>query len=209
MKSVKNTKFEKLTAEQMAELRSHEAAIRKGTSSFVEMCEAFSEIDRLDLWKGSHKSFPSYCREKWCFEPHEVSRFIKAAEVIEDLKGITDILPSNGGQCRVLGRLETEQRKAIWKLVLDSKAKPTSGLIEKKAREAGYIKANETDKQPAPPKEGPTFVSNLIMVAQSIECFAEGVPELDEEEIRKVKEFVMVARANLDQLEAAVHRLAA
>lgn len=172
------------------------------------MCEAFKEIREKDLWKdGRHKSFQSYCRERWVLEPHEVSRFIKAAEVVADLKELKIPLPSNGGQCRELGILDTKQRREVWKKVLQGDKKPTAQLIRKVATKAGYLTAPPIPiKEQSPLKEKENYLSTFIRVATSMENFTEGLPELEDDEVEKVRTYLKKMRETLNQIEAALKK---
>lgn len=196
----------KPSPEQKKQLRECESAIQKGADSFLPMCEAFKEIREKDLWKdGKHKSFQSYCRERWVLEPHEVSRFIKAAEVVADLKELNLPLPSNGGQCRVLGILDSKQRREVWNRVLQGEKKPTAQLIQEVATKAGYLTAPPIPTKEAPPlKEKGNYLSTFIQVATSMEVFAESVPELADDEAEKVRTYLKQMRATLNQIEAAL-----
>ena len=198
----------KPSPEQKKHLRECEAAIQKGADAFLPMCEAFKEIRENDLWKdGKHKSFPSYCRERWVLEPHEVSRFIKAAEVVADLKELNLPLPSNGGQCRVLGILDSEQRREVWNRVLQGEKKPTAQLIQEVATKAGYLTAPRIPtKEHSPLKEKRDYLSTFIQVATSMEVFAEGVPELEDDEAEKVRTYLKQMRATLNQIEEALKK---
>ena len=92
------------------DLKKREAIIEKGTSGFFAMCAAFSDIQEQELWKPDYKSFPQYCRNRWSMDEGTVSHYIKAASVMADLDDF-EVKPNNEGQCRVLGKLLTEERR--------------------------------------------------------------------------------------------------
>lgn len=207
-KKTKPKEIAQPSPEQKKQLQECESAIKKGADAFLPMCEAFRKIQEEGLWKdGKHKSFQSYCRERWVLEHHEVSRFIKAAEVVADLKELKLPLPSNGGQCRELGVLDTKQRRDVWKKVHQSEKKPTAQLIRKVATEAGYLTASPTPTKEAPPlKEKEDYLSTFIWVATSMESFANSVPDMEDDEVEKVHTYIERMREKLNQIEEVLKK---
>jgi len=207
-KKTKPKEIAQPSPEQKKQLRDCESAIQKGADSFIPMCEAFRKIQEEGLWKdGKHKSFPAYCRDRWVLEPHEVSRFIKAAEVVSELKELNLPLPTNGGQCRILGSLDTQQRKDVWKQVLQSEKKPTARLINEVATEAGYLTAPPIpNKETAPLKEKGNYLSTFIKMATSMEVFAEEVPAMEDAEAEKIRTYLEQMRKTLNQIEESLKK---
>jgi len=97
-----------------------------------------------------------------------VSRYIRAAEVLDDLKD-SEKRPTNEGQCRELGKLTPEQRHQVWGKVIESKKKPTGRLIKETAKELGFLEKPEVEENvKAPPKEETV----LIKFAQTVDALS-------------------------------------
>lgn len=160
------------------------------------MCSAFREIKENKLWKETeHKSFPAYCRERWQLDHSTVSHMIRASEILDDLKDF-DVLPQNAAQCRPMERLTAQQRKAVWKAVLEGDETPTAKVINKKIVEQGH--ATERVTKETPPKED-TPLRRLAIVSSMLELIT-----IDGDDPVTVREFIGSCRVELDRLEQAV-----
>ena len=169
--------------------------------AFLSMCLAFRTIESQELWKGSHKSFPASLKDRWEMDASRVSHYIKAAEVLEDLKD-SEKLPTNEGQCRVLGKLTTEQRQKVWAKVLESDEKPTGRLIKETAKELGFMEKPDGEVE-APPKEV-TFISDFAETVNALHSLVEIVGEFDPADIDQVREKIVQCRSALEEIERAI-----
>jgi hypothetical protein len=65
-------------------------------------------------------SFESYVKDRWDFAKSHTYRLIDAAQVIDNLSPIGDILPVNEAQCRLLTPFESLDQRKIWREFLQS-----------------------------------------------------------------------------------------
>ena len=70
-------------------LRELELRIERGLETFVDVGEALMEIKERKLYKESHTSFDTYCRERWGFRKRYGNRLIAAANMAE-IVGLAD-----------------------------------------------------------------------------------------------------------------------
>ncbi|QDU80514.1 hypothetical protein Pla110_22440 [Polystyrenella longa] len=181
----------------VSELKKRESIITDGSTGFFAMCAAFSEIQELELWKPKYKSFPKYCRDRWSMDAGTVSHYIKAASVIVDLDHF-ESRPTNEGQCRVLGKLLTEERRAVWEKVLESDEKATGRHIKEIATRMGFIDLPK--REPAPPQEMP-FIEAMVYTTEAIRYLSSRINSLASEEHEKIGKYVLECRSLLDQID--------
>jgi hypothetical protein len=60
-------------------------------------------------------SFESYAKNRWDIGKSHAYRLIDAAQVVENLSPIGDIVPLNEAQCRLLAPFESLQQRQIWR----------------------------------------------------------------------------------------------
>jgi len=128
-----------LTDADTLELVRCEHAIQSGLETVFEVGEALTKIRDGRLYRGTHKTFEGYCREKWSIGKSHAYRLIDSAEVVADLSPIGDV-PKSEYQVRRLIQSPKELRPAIWEkaqaIAKDTGAKePTAKHIEVAAEE--------------------------------------------------------------------------
>lgn len=101
----------KIDTDRLTEL---EEIINGGLQSFVEVGNALFEIRNKGMYKATHKTFESYCREKWKMSRTHAYRLIASSEVVKNLSPIGDILPPSEGQARELTDLEADRQRDVW-----------------------------------------------------------------------------------------------
>ena len=143
----------------MKNLREWESVIAKGNKAFFAVSEAFLTIKREKLWEGHGKSFSDYCLQRWGLSQSEVSRYVRAAEVLENLKDF-GTQPENEGQARVLGRLAPERQREVWKRSLRKVTASAPSSIEEVAG-LHHGTAVSGEQEDAPQKRRPRFGSSL------------------------------------------------
>lgn len=137
-----------LSTADIAELLRYEAVIKRGLESFLDVGRALMAIRDAKLYRGTHSTFEEYVGERWGISRSYAHRTISAAQVVENLLPIGNILPANEAQARPLARLEPDQQVEAWTdAVEDSGGKPTQAHVEKAV-------AKFTEPKPvAPPRE--------------------------------------------------------
>jgi len=108
-----------LSADEGARLAQLEREIKTGISTFIKVGRALAEIRDARLYRATHGSFESYCRETWGFSRQRASQLIGAAGVAVDLSTAVDT-PER--VLRPLVALEPAARRETW-----AKAKKAAG----------------------------------------------------------------------------------
>lgn len=112
-----------LSKSEAKELQKLEATVADGVAQFWAVGLALRQIRDKGLYRETHKTFESYCLEKWEISRPEAYRQIGAAEVMEDLciaEG--EIAPKSVAQTRPLMKLKTAAlRRQVWSVVKSQK----------------------------------------------------------------------------------------
>ena len=96
-----------------------EATIQAGVQTFVEVGLALTEIRNAKLYRATHATFESYCRERWNLSRPHAYRVMSAADVASTLSPTGDI---SERAIRPLVKLAPEKRAEVW-----TKAKAAAG----------------------------------------------------------------------------------
>lgn len=85
-----------MTAEVVAadQLVEHEAVIERGLGSFLEVGAALIAIRDGKLYRATHSTFEAYCTDRWQLARNQAYRLIDAAQVVQALSPIGDIVPT-------------------------------------------------------------------------------------------------------------------
>lgn len=134
-----------LSAREKMKLAELERRIVQDFGAFFRVGQALAEINDLKLYRESHKTFETYCKDLWDMARGTAYRYIAAAEVVENVSKletneVIDILPVNEAQVRPLTKLKPEQQVAVWRSVVDyagTERKVTASLVNKAVK--GYL----------------------------------------------------------------------
>ncbi|MBW4512171.1 MAG: hypothetical protein KME64_37610 [Scytonematopsis contorta HA4267-MV1] len=103
--------------------------------SFYEAGKALKEIRDRRLYRSTHKTFESYCKDRFGYNNSRSYQMIDAATVVENLQKVpqfVEVFPTAEGQVRPLTRLEPEEQVICWqKAVEEAGNKVPSGKIVK------------------------------------------------------------------------------
>ena len=140
-----------MTPGDQKRLASCERVIGTNLRAFVAVGGALLQIREQRLYRETHESFETYCRERWSFSRQHAYRLIDASTVMRDLSPIGDsgkaavaaMLPANEAQARALARIDPDQRPEVWQQIVktavrqDPDRRPviTQRLVEEKVRE--------------------------------------------------------------------------
>jgi hypothetical protein len=97
-------------ADRLAQL---EATIRTGIQTFVEVGLALTEIRNAKLYRATHSTFESYCRERWGWTRQHANRVIGASTVALQLEPTGSTAVSERA-IRPLVKLAPEKRAEVW-----------------------------------------------------------------------------------------------
>jgi len=106
-------------------LEHSEQKIERATrSAFYEVGTELRHIRDQRLYRERYGTFEDYCQERWEWNKGHVYRLIEAADVMDGLSPIGDILPEREAHVRPLLQLdEPEQRAEAWQSALDAAEK--------------------------------------------------------------------------------------
>lgn len=88
-----------LVSQRLAEA---EAIIERGLGTFMDVGNALARVRDERLYRGTHGNFEDYCRARWAMSRKRAYDLMSAAETVEALSPIGDILPTTESQAREL-----------------------------------------------------------------------------------------------------------
>lgn len=109
-----------LTMEEAADLKSLEARVEVGLATFVDVGLALIEIRERRLYRAMHRTFETYCRDRWGMAASRARQLIAAANVVRDLETVTTVTPANERVARCLAPLPPEQRAEVWREAVET-----------------------------------------------------------------------------------------
>jgi DNA adenine methylase len=127
---------EELSVVEHDELGFCEEKIVKGLRTFIEVGNALLSIRDKRLYRQGYGTFEEYCQERWSMSRAYTYRLIAAAETVNILSPIGDILPVAESQVRPLARLAPELRPVAWQRAVETapEGKVTAAHVESVAR---------------------------------------------------------------------------
>lgn len=106
-----------------------EDVIERNFKAFVETGQALAEIRNSRLYRSTHSTFEGYCKDLWEMCRVHADRLINSASVIDNLKPIGFILPANEAQARPLARLEPDQQRKVWEVIVHEAEGTKTGRV--------------------------------------------------------------------------------
>lgn len=203
--------------EQMLRVKLEQTIVNE-FGAFHRVGMALAEIREAKLYRETHRTFETYCKDLWDIGRRHANYTIGAAEVYEHIRHslagkmgtsssqnedeIIDLLPINETQVRPLTRLKPEQQVAVWRQVVDNagpKGKVTASLVNKAVK--GFlgekvVKAIRTAK--AKVRLSPVSAEFI----ETFEAFADQLIREKEADYKYTPRFEIVKR--LDQLRAEI-----
>ena len=111
------------------------------------------------LYRATHSSFKSYCKEKWEFTDSRARQIIDGAKIAKKVESVTGVTLSNEKQTRPLGRLPEEERSEAWNeaVELADGKDPTVKQVEQVVRErlSASGEDDESERMPEEPSSRP------------------------------------------------------
>lgn len=145
-----------LNLHEQQRLQAYEAIIAAGLPTFAEVGAALLAIRDEALYRQTHGTFQSYCTEKWGMSRQHAFRLMEAAEVVENLSPIGDILPTNEAQVRALVCLEPEEQRTVWaaSVATAPNGKVTAAHVEQVIRhKTAHVRYNSGENEWDTPPE--------------------------------------------------------
>jgi hypothetical protein len=120
-----------LSVDARKRLETCEAVIAQGLRTFYEVGSALLEIRQNRLYRETHETFESYCRERWAMPQQSATRLIRAAETVNNLKSEPiGSVPNHESQVRPLTALSAEQQREAWARATATTPNPTAAQVQ-------------------------------------------------------------------------------
>ncbi len=135
---VREEKQDELSKEEKKLLERLEQQVK---DSFLAAAHALREINEKRLYRETHKTFDSYCEERFGFKRRQAYHYIEGAKVTDALQQsarTVHILPANEYQIRPLASLkEPEKQIEAWERAVEHAGGklPTHELVKKTVQE--------------------------------------------------------------------------
>jgi hypothetical protein len=104
--------YTQLTLAEETTLADLETIVQRNCRVFVQVGNALAEIRFRRLYRATHATFESYCRERWGFKRRTAYAYLDAATVAENVHSSAQNPPSLT-QARELAVLEPEQQREV------------------------------------------------------------------------------------------------
>jgi hypothetical protein len=170
------------------DLAALERVVEKGLNTFTEVGLALMSIRDRHLYRGTHKTFEDYCRDRWMMTRHYANRLIQAHSVVVNLVPTGTKPPANERQARALAGLDPDDAAEALTEARETAAEEgrsvTAADIEEAAREAGIDPATLT--RPPPDQR----LKALARIATSIRDIRREMGRLDAGEQEAVERWL-------------------
>ena len=125
-----------LLVQEWEALHERERTIQYGLVTFYEVGRAFQAIRDGALYRGTHKTFEAYCRDRWGFVASRARQMIAASDALAAVAGVTNVTPQNEGQVRPLMAFAPDVQREIWREAVETarENKPTGAHVQAVAR---------------------------------------------------------------------------
>jgi hypothetical protein len=116
------TELSSLQPDEAERLAACEQIISEGLTTFMAVGNALIEIRQGKLYRSSHRTFESYCRERFQIKRQRAYELMGAADVVNSLSEISDKddslpLPQRESHANALAELPVDVRRQIWQQV--------------------------------------------------------------------------------------------
>lgn len=127
-----------LTPGEQRHLTSLEKRIERGLSTFREVGEALLDIRDNRLFRATHPTFESYCRERWDIDRGRAYQLMGAAEVAQALPTGKHRLVNEAQARELVPLLHTDPAKftEVWQTIAESQGPLTAPVIREAVRTA-------------------------------------------------------------------------
>jgi hypothetical protein len=151
MSPVNGEVSEPLSPDEVLSLEGYEQIIAQGIKTFVQVGHALLTIREQRLYRESYTTFEDYCRQRWDLSRPRAYQLIDAAQVIDVVSTIVDIVPVNEAQARPLASLPAEQQVEVWREVVETA--PAGKVTAKHVQETvKRVKVSPTTTRTPTPK---------------------------------------------------------
>ncbi len=149
-----NAELLSLSPDEAQTLAHYEHIIAQGIQTFVEVGHALLTIRDRKLYRQASPTFEAYCRERWDLSRPRAYQLIDAAQVVETVSTVVDIVPMNEAQARPLATLPAEQQQEVWREAVETA--PPSGITARHVQQTvkrAQVKPLRTGTPKSPAEE--------------------------------------------------------
>lgn len=167
-----------LVSQRLAEA---EAIIERGLGTFMDVGNALARVRDERLYRGTHGNFEDYCRARWAMSRKRAYDLMSAAETVEALSPIGDILPTTESQARELTGLPPAVAAEVMQAAAES-GKVTAATIRDARNDITGVATITTstvehvDTETGEMLDGPTLAGRAAADA-AVDAFLAGDPE--------------------------------
>lgn len=116
------------TKQDYQRLRTLEATVEKGLTTFVKVGLALHEIRESRLYRMTHKDFAGYCDDRFNLSSRRVNQLIEGAKVAEDL-GNRFPIPKDSSVASAIAKVNQDERDQVWEAALEKSPEPTAADV--------------------------------------------------------------------------------
>lgn len=184
--------LEVLGKAEQRKLAECEKVIEAGLGTFTDVGEALATIRDDRLYRATHMTFESYCRQKWGMSKTHANRMIASKNVVENLTPL-GAAPIGEYQIRPLTKLTPKEQLRVWQRLLKDFPDPTR-ITQNAVTKAmhGVLGSHGRDLTYGPSKRGLAgFVKRSVMVEKIKKWYEEHMGEIDTIQPREVVQTII------------------
>lgn len=125
---------EVLSLAESTALAGYKQTITNGLKTFYDVGRALTEIRDNKLYRGTHKTFESFCQDEWDMERRHAYRLIAGAEVLENVSRGTQIPKVTERAVRPLTALPPARQRKAWAKLDKSKSITVTAVVQAVAK---------------------------------------------------------------------------
>jgi len=110
--------YSPLTATEITILADCEQIIERGQRSFIDVGNALATIRESRLYRATHDTFETYCKQRWKIGRNYANKQIAAAKIVQSLGTTVPILPTTETQVRPLLEFDEADQPKVWEKVV-------------------------------------------------------------------------------------------
>ena len=163
--SVEEVPKDNLTDAEIETLRDLEEEIERDIEQFWNVARCLLQIKTEKLYRGTHKTFDAYCRDKWDMTRVHANRLISFEKTVQTLKSEpvgTVAIPTNEAQARPLSGLDDENKKKVGKKVKSDHGDQASAQQWESAR--NQISPRKKRLDVVTPTEAPMDTKKIVQL---------------------------------------------
>ena len=150
------------------------------------------------LYRQRYTTFEDYLSQRWDLDRTYAHRMIDAAEVVEHLLPIGNIVPVNEAQARPLASLPAEQQREVWQEVVETApaGKVTARHVQETVKR---VKATGTTSSNTTPPKAPKLFDVQTITTKIKELYMDWLRHCETEDALETAQFFLNTLSDLAQ----------